>query len=120
MPKFMSGVINLRGEVLPVIDMRLKFGMTEISVTKNTCILVLEIVTGRETTKVGILVDSVNEVIEVEKEEIKNAPSIGGKYKSEFIAGLIENNDKFTMLLDINKVFSTDEIINLNEINKSI
>jgi len=115
MPSYMKGVINLRGEVLPVIDSKLKFGMPPIVVTSNTCILVLEVEIEDVKTKLGILVDSVNEVIEIKDEAIKPSPSIGEKYQNKFIIGMFERADKFIMLLDMNKVFSIDEIIDLSE-----
>jgi len=120
MPDYLKGVINLRGEVLPVIDMRMKFGLPPIEITKNTCILVLEISLDELQTKIGVLVDSVSEVIERGYETIKPPPTIGAKYKSEFITGMLEELEKFTMILDINKVFSTNEIINIQEINTNI
>ncbi len=113
MPEFVKGVINLRGEVLPVIDSRMKFGMDAIEITKNTCILVLEIDLDSQKTRLGILVDNVSEVLEVEETNIKEPPTIGARYKNEFVTGMIENEDKFTMILDIDKIFTADEIIQL-------
>ncbi len=115
MPDYVKGVINLRGEVLPVIDTRLKFGMSEIEITKSTCILVLEVKAEGNQLKVGALVDAVSAVIELDESVIQSRPSIGVKYESEFIIGMIENKDKFNMLVDINKIFSEEEIINLKE-----
>ena len=112
-PTYMKGVINLRGVVLPVIDARLKFGMTSIEETTNTCILVLDVAVNGEAVKVGAMVDSVQEVLEIEQNDIQPPPSIGSKYKSEFIYGMAKSNDDFIMLLDMDKVFSADEIIDL-------
>jgi purine-binding chemotaxis protein CheW len=112
-PSYMKGVINLRGTVLPVIDTRLKFGMTPIEETNNTCILVLDVAVKKESVKVGALVDSVQEVLELNEENVQPPPSIGSKYKSEFIYGMAKANEEFIMLLDMDKVFSTDEIIDL-------
>ncbi len=114
-PPYMKGVINLRGNVLPVIDTRIKFGMTPTEFTKNTCILVLNIQIEGETVDVGALVDSVQEVLEIEDDDIQSSPSIGTKYKSEFIQGMLKHNEKFIMLLDMDKVFSTDDIVDLKE-----
>jgi len=111
----MKGVINLRGKVLPVIDTRLKFGMEAISFTKNTCIIVMEININGERIELGALVDSVLEVIEVSAEAITPPPSLGNKYKSNFITGMLKQNDNFIMMLDIDKVFSTDDIIEFKE-----
>jgi purine-binding chemotaxis protein CheW len=114
-PNYMKGVINLRGTVLPVVDTRVKFGMTPVEVTNSTCILVLDVKVDGEAVKVGAMVDSVEEVIELNEEDIQPPPNIGSKYKSEFIYGMAKSNDDFIMLLDMDKVFSTDEIIDLKE-----
>jgi purine-binding chemotaxis protein CheW len=112
-PEYMKGVINLRGTVLPVIDAKLKFGMTAIEETTNTCILVLEVIVDGEAIKVGAMVDSVDEVLELEDEDIQPPPTIGSKYKSEFISGMAKPNEEFIMLLDMDKVFSSKEVIEL-------
>ena len=108
-PAYMKGVINLRGAVLPVVDTRLKFGMTETINTQDTCILVLNVQIDGETVSVGGLVDSVQEVLEIEDKDIMPAPSIGNKYKTEFINGVIRLNNEFIMLLDMDKMFSTND-----------
>ena len=112
-PLYMKGVINLRGNVLPVIDLRLKFGMDETKYTNNTCILVLDVEMENEQLQVGALVDSVQEVLELKEENIQPPPNIGSKYKSEFIYGMARPADEFIMLLDMDKIFSTEEILNL-------
>ncbi len=114
-PAYMKGVINLRGNVLPVIDTRIKFGMTPTEYTKNTCILVLNIKMEDESVDVGALVDSVQEVLDIDNSQIKPSPSIGSKYKSEFIEGMIKVNEQFLMLLDMDRVFSTDDVIMIQE-----
>lgn len=114
-PEYMKGVINLRGTVLPVIDTRIKFGMTPTVYTPNTCIVVMEVEITNEIVQVGALVDSVQAVLELEDSEIQPPPSIGSKYKSEFIYGMAKKDEKFIMLLDMDKVFSSDEIISLKE-----
>ncbi len=119
-PIYMKGVINLRGSVLPVIDTRIKFGMSPLVVTQNTCIVVLTVEIGGELVDVGALVDSVQEVIEIEDLQILPPPSIGIKYKSDFIDGMLKVDDQFIMLLNLDKVFSTDEIITLQEKVQSV
>lgn len=114
-PDYMKGVINLRGAVLPVIDTRMKFGMTPTEYTKDTCIIVLEIEMDKEMIKVGALVDSVQEVLEIEDNQIQPPTSLGNKYKSEFITGMAKVNDKFIMILDMNRVFTIDEIEDVKE-----
>ncbi|MEF8984760.1 MAG: chemotaxis protein CheW, partial [Bacteroidales bacterium] len=109
-PGYMKGVINLRGQVLPVIDTRLKFGMSAAEYTANTCIVVMEVEVGGENVQVGTIVDSVQEVLEIEKDQIQPPPTIGNRIKSEFIYGMAKIEDKFIMILDMDKVFSAEEI----------
>jgi purine-binding chemotaxis protein CheW len=106
----MLGVINLRGTVLPVIDGRDKFRLPMTENTVNTCIIVLCIEMDDESVLLGVMVDAVLEVFELSQEDIKPAPAIGSKYKSEFIYGMIKKEEEFVILLDIDKVFSADEI----------
>jgi purine-binding chemotaxis protein CheW len=108
-PAFMRGVINLRGSVLPIIDARSKFGLSETSDTVNSCIMVLEISTQEQDIKIGAVVDAVQEVIEIAPADILPAPSIGSKYRGEFIQGMVKANEQFIMVLDLDKVFSTED-----------
>jgi purine-binding chemotaxis protein CheW len=109
-PAFMKGVINLRGSVVPVIDMRLKFGMTETEKTVNTCIVVVEVEYEGETIILGALADSVQEVVEMEPEQIEPAPRIGTRLNTDFIKGMGKHGDNFIMILDIDRIFTTEEI----------
>ncbi len=109
-PDFMRGVINLRGNVVPVVDMRLKFGMTKTENTVNTCIIIVEISLDGDTTVLGALADSVQEVIELEPGQIEPAPRIGTRLNTEFIKGMGKRNDHFIIILDIDKIFSIDEL----------
>jgi len=109
-PEYMKGVINLRGTVLPVIDTRIKFGMSPTVYTTNTCILVLDIEMDGESIHVGALVDSVQAVLELDENTLLPAPSIGSKYKSEFIEGVANIDDRFIMILNMDSVFSSDEL----------
>jgi purine-binding chemotaxis protein CheW len=115
-PDFMRGVINLRGSVVPVVDMRLKFGMSVTEKTVNTCIVVVEVATEGETTVLGALADSVQEVIELEPGQIEPAPRIGTKLRTDFIRGMGKHDGRFIMILDIDKVFSSDEITLVQEV----
>jgi purine-binding chemotaxis protein CheW len=108
-PDFMLGVINLRGSVVPVVDMRLKFGMSATVNSITTCIIVVEILFDNETIMIGALADSVQEVLELEPELIEASPKIGVGVQGEFIRGMGKNNGQFIMILDIDKVFSMDE-----------
>jgi purine-binding chemotaxis protein CheW len=109
-PDFMCGVINLRGSVVPVVDMNMKFGMVKTERTVNTCIVVVEVVLNEEKTILGALVDSVQEVFEIEPDNIEPAPKIGTKLKTEFIKGMGKRDDKFIIILDIDKVFTSEEL----------
>ncbi len=109
-PDFMRGVINLRGCVVPVIDLRLKFSMEETAQTVNTCIIVVEVVMDGENIVLGALADSVQEVIEMEPSQIEAAPHIGTHLKTEFIRGMGKHDGRFVMILDIDKVFSGAEL----------
>lgn len=110
-PEFMRGVINLRGSVVPVVDMRLKFGMPKMKKTVNTCIIIVEIDMDGETTVLGALADSVQEVLGLELEQIEPAPKIGTRLRTEFIRGMGKQDDRFVIILDIDKVFSSDELV---------
>ena len=110
-PEFMRGVINLRGSVVPVIDMRLKFGMSATEQTVNTCIIVVEVTLEGETIVLGALADSVQEVVEMEPDQIEPAPHIGTRLNTNFIKGMGKHEGDFVMILDIDKVFSEEEMV---------
>ena len=112
-PNYMTGVINLRGSVLPVIDTRIKFGMTPTEFTPSTCIVVMDIDLEGESVHVGALVDSVQAVVEIEHDQIMPPPSLGNKYRSEFIEGVANINDKFVMILNMDEVFSSEDLMDL-------
>ncbi len=114
-PYYMKGVINLRGMVLPVIDTRIKFGLTETVYTEKTCIVVMELQLDNEKVYVGALVDEVVAVLELEQNQIQSPPTIGSKYRSEFIYGMAKHDESFIMLLDMEKAFSEDELTELKE-----
>ncbi|MBI5559080.1 MAG: chemotaxis protein CheW [Deltaproteobacteria bacterium] len=110
-PEFMRGVINLRGGVVPVIDLRLDFGMTCTEQTVDTCIIVVEVNLEDEVIVLGLLADSVQEVVEMEPANIEPAPHIGTKLNTEFIKGMGKINNDFVMILDIDKVFSAHDLL---------
>ena len=109
-PDYMRGIINLRGCVVPVIDLHMKFGMKEVAQTVNTCIIVVEVDMDGENIVLGALADSVQEVIEMEPSQIEAAPHIGTHLKTEFLRGMGKHNERFVMILDIDKVFSGVEL----------
>lgn len=109
-PEFMRGVINLRGSVVPVVDLRLKFGMSRTEKTVNTCIIITEVTVDSETAVLGALADSVQEVMDLDPDHIEPAPKIGTHLNTEFIRGMGKRDNTFVIILDIDKVFSTDEL----------
>jgi purine-binding chemotaxis protein CheW len=112
-PEYMKGVINLRGSVLAVIDMRVKFGMAPTEWTKTTCILVVEAEIEEDKVVVGLLVDAVQAVQKINDEELLPPPKIGSKYRSDFISGMTQVKDKFYMILNIDFVLSSSDLISI-------
>ena len=110
MPAFMRGVINLRGSVVPVVDLRLKFGMSATERTLNTCIIIAEVAIGGERTLLGALADSVQEVIDLEAGQIEPPPRLGTSIHAEFIRGMGKRDERFVIILDVDRVFSSDEL----------
>ena len=110
-PDYMLGVINLRGSVVPVIDMRRKFNMEVADRTRNSCIVVVEVDVDGEPVTVGALADSVREVIDLDSSQIEPPPRIGTKLNTEFIKGMGNLEDRFVIILDIDKVFSIDDLV---------
>ncbi len=115
MPSFIRGVINLRGNVVPVIDMNIRFGQSETPITKKTCIVIIETKVSDEKMEIGVLVDSVNEVIDILPTDIEPPPSFGTKIRMDFIYGMGKIDNKFIILLNVNKVLSADELSELEE-----
>jgi purine-binding chemotaxis protein CheW len=119
-PEFMRGVINLRGAVVPVIDTRLKFSLRPVEDTINTCIVVMTIQMEDEIVKVGAIVDAVSEVIEISKEGILPLPAVGNKARMQFIQGVIKINERFIMVLDVDRVFSNEDLLSLQTTDAEI
>jgi len=109
-PDFMRGVINLRGGVVPVVDMRLKFGLLKTEVTINTCIVIMEIMFDEDVALIGALVDSVQEVLELDPSQIEPPPKIGTGLKTEFIKGMGKHEENFIIILDVDMIFSAQEL----------
>ncbi len=116
-PKFMRGVINLRGHAVPVVDMRLKFGMSKTEDTINTCIIIVEVLFDGDSTVMGALADSVREVIELTEGMIEEPPRMGTTIKTDFIRGMGKQDDEFVIILDINKILSLEELAMLKSVN---
>lgn len=112
-PDFMVGVINLRGNVVPVIDLKQKFRLGKTTKTVNTCIIIVEMEIEDESVVLGALADSVQEVVEFEGSSIEDAPKIGTQLNTAFINGMAKREDGFVIILDVNSVFSVAEITNI-------
>lgn len=110
MPAFVRGVINLRGAVVPVMDLQARFSRPPSQVTKRTCIVIVEIQTGDERQVIGVVVDAVNEVLDIALADIEPPPSFGARIRSDFIHGMGKVKGKFVILLDVNQVLSLDEL----------
>jgi purine-binding chemotaxis protein CheW len=109
-PEFVKGVINLRGKVIPVMDLRLRFGMEAIDYTDRTCIVVVEIEATAGTVQIGLVVDSVSEVLNIKSEDIEDAPAFGAKLKTDYILGMAKIEGGVKILIDIDRVLSHDEV----------
>ena len=114
-PDFVKGVINLRGKVIPVVDLRLRFGMERIDYTERTCIVVVEISGGAGTVMIGIVVDSVSEVLNIKGGEIEETPTFGTKLETDYILGMAKVQGGVKILLDIDRVLSRDEVTLLDK-----
>jgi purine-binding chemotaxis protein CheW len=114
-PDFVKGVINLRGRVIPVMDLRLRFRMEAIDYTERTCIIVVEITGSDETIHIGIVVDSVSEVLNIKGEDIEETPTFGAKLNTDYILGMAKTEDDVKILLDIDRVLSEGEIAALED-----
>jgi len=109
-PDYMRGVINLRGSVVPVVDLRLKFGMVMAEQTVNTCVIIVEVELEGEKVVMGAMADAVQEVLDLEPDQIEPPPRIGTKLNTEFIKGMGKHNEQFIIILDIDKVFTQGEL----------
>jgi len=116
-PEYMLGVFNLRGDVIPLIDTRIKFGMPKTEISSSTCVLVITINSEGDSIKLGALVDNVNEVVKYNTKDLLTIPTVGKQNKTEFLHGVMKLNDKFVLLLNADKIFSVDEIIELRAEN---
>jgi len=110
-PAYMRGVVNVRGQAIPVVDLRLRFGLQSIQETLSTRVIVMELLIDGETAVIGGLADSVHEVIELAAENITPPPSIAMRWKTDFILGMGRRGDEFIIILDVNAVFSSEEFL---------
>lgn len=112
-PDYMRGVINLRGSVVPVMDLRLRFGMSPTEKTVNSCVIVVEL-SQRDGMVIGVLADAVQEVLDLEADQIEPAPRMGTRLEQDFILGMGRHNGQFIMILDVDRIFSFEESFSLD------
>lgn len=116
-PDYMLGVINLRGQVVPVIDMRRKMGLAAGGETEDTCIIVVDVQVDGEVITVGALADAVREVMDIQSDQIEPPPKLGSRLKTEFITGMGKIDDQFIILLNIDRIFNTDELVLVQDVS---
>jgi purine-binding chemotaxis protein CheW len=114
-PAWIRGVINLRGGVVPVIDLAVRFGLPAGEVTPRTCIVIVEVELGSEKTCMGIVSDSVSQVMELRPQDIEPPPALGTRLRIEYLLGMARSERRFVLLLDIDKILSSDELSSLTE-----
>jgi len=112
MPSFLRGVLNLRGAVVPVIDLQARFGRGETIVAKRTCVVIVEVVQEAKNL-IGVMVDAVSEVISVGPSEVESKPTFGTKIRSDFVDGILNLKDRFVVTLDVDNVLSIEEMASL-------
>jgi purine-binding chemotaxis protein CheW len=110
MPRFIRGVINLRGAVVPVVDLAARLGREQSGITKKTCIVIVETLVGEQSQVIGVVVDQVNEVLEILPAEIEPPPAFGASIRTDFIEGLGKINGRFVIILNVGRVLSADEM----------
>lgn len=118
MPDFIQGVINLRGEVVPVVNLARRFGLKSSEITKRTCIVIIEIGAEETRQELGVMVDSVSEVLEIEGDQIRPAPGFGAKIRNDFIRGMGKLDDEFVIILDQDRVLSVDELAAVRQVRE--
>jgi purine-binding chemotaxis protein CheW len=116
-PDYLLGVINLRGQVVPVVDLRVKMGLPHAEATRDSCIIVMEVQVDGEALTVGGLADSVREVLELRDDQIEPPPRMGTKLRTEFIAGMGKVDEQFLILLELDRVFSSEELAIVQEVD---
>lgn len=119
-PKWIRGVINLRGSVVPVVDLAVKFGLEQKPVTKTTCIVIVETQHEDQNTTMGVIADAVSQVMDIAAGEIQDVPAFGTRITVDYLQGMAQLGKKFVLLLDIDKVLSTDEAIDLSEATSNL
>lgn len=118
MPTYVRGVINLRGTVVPVLDLPVRFGKASSDITKRTCIVIIDVVLGSERHVLGLVVDAVNAVLDIPPSDIDPPPTFGASIRTEFIRGMVKINSKFVIVIDVDHVLAADEVQALADIQR--
>lgn len=119
MPEAMRGIINVRGGVVPVMDLRVKFGMSQTESARDTRIIVMEPTLEGEVTVIGALADSVKEVLTIDEDQIEDPPKIGTRWRKKFLKGIGKKGDRFIIILDIDRIFETGELMIIEEVTEN-
>ena len=119
MPECVRGVINLRGAVVPVMDLSARFGKASTAITRRTCIVIVEVAANGESQDMGVVVDAVNAVMDIPSSDIEPAPAFGARIRTDFIEGMAKINSKFVILLNVDQVLSTDDLGAIAQIARS-
>jgi len=120
MPDFIRGVINLRGAVVPVVDLASRFGGKPSAITRRSCIVILELRIGDDTQVIGVVVDAVNEVLEIAAGDIEPPPAFGTRIRTDFIQGMGKVQEKFIILLNVDSVLSADDFALLGQTGEAV
>jgi len=112
---FLKGVINLRGKIIPVIDMRLKFGLPEKPYNDRTVFIIVEFFSGEELYHTGLIVDGVKEVVEIDEDKIEKTPEVGFKFKTKYLNGIIQIGGEMVMILNLDNILTTEEVVELEQ-----
>ena len=120
MPDFISGVINLRGAVVPVVDLSARFGGNKTELTKRTCIVIIEVDVGDDSQVIGLIVDAVNEVLEIQSDDIEPPPAFGAKIHADFIQGMGKIDGDFVILLSVAKLLSDASLGLMEEVERLV
>jgi len=118
MPTYVRGVINLRGSVVPVLDLPVRFGKASSEVTKRTCIVIIDVMLGSDRHVLGLVVDTVNAVLDIPSSDIEPPPAFGASIRTEFIRGMVKINSKFVIVIDVDHVLAADEVQALADIQQ--
>lgn len=114
MPDFIRGVINLRGAVVPAVDLSVRFGGKPAEITKRTCIVIIEVASEDQRLEIGVVVDAVSAVLEIPDSEIEPAPAFGAKIRTDFIRGMGKVDGRFVIILEVDKVLSVDDLMTVS------